>query len=69
MKCVTCDQEMVDEFRVNVPGTLVDVRLVKEEDEQDNILNKAIAIPKAAVCLSCGEVKYYIENIETFRES
>ncbi|HJF21352.1 hypothetical protein AXY37_08435 [Mammaliicoccus lentus] len=68
MICKSCNQEMVDELRINVPGTLVDVRLVKEE-ETDDVLKKAIAVPKAAVCLSCGEVKYYIEDIESFKES
>lgn len=67
MMCKSCNQEMVDELRINVPGTLVDVRLIKEET--DDILKKAIAVPKAAVCLSCGEVKYYIEAIEAFKES
>ncbi|EZX20714.1 MULTISPECIES: hypothetical protein [Mammaliicoccus] len=68
MKCASCNQEMVDDLRTNVPGTLVDVRLIKEEENED-ILNKAIAIPKAAVCLQCGEVKYYIEDIESFRNA
>nr|WP_263312761.1 hypothetical protein [Mammaliicoccus sp. Marseille-Q6498] len=70
MKCASCDEEMVDELRINVPGTLVDVRLIKEEENDiENILNKTIAVPKAAVCLSCGEVKYYIEDIDSFRQS
>ncbi|HCN60113.1 MULTISPECIES: hypothetical protein [Mammaliicoccus] len=68
MKCVSCNQEMINDLRINVPGTLVDVRLIKEEENED-ILKKAIAIPKAAVCLKCGEVKYYIEDIESFRNA
>lgn len=70
MKCISCNEEMLGDFRVNVPGTLVDVRLVKDEDTQEeNILHKSIAVPKAAVCLSCGEVKYYIEDIDEFKKS
>lgn len=41
MICKSCNQEMVDELRINVPGTLVDVRLVKEE-ETDDVLKKRL---------------------------
>ena len=56
MICKSCNQEMVDELRINVPGTLVDVRLVKEE-ETDDVLKKSIDLNKDDIWLSCCEVK------------
>lgn len=58
-KCLRCNSEMNEELEIKVDMQGYGISVTRK-----GILGKKIAKPQIAVCPKCGEISFYIDNIE-----
>lgn len=56
-KCIRCGSEMVSNLDINVDAQGYGIKITKS-----GVFGAAIQKPKVAVCPSCGEISFYIED-------
>ncbi|MEA4911659.1 MAG: nucleic acid-binding protein [Oscillospiraceae bacterium] len=57
-KCLRCGAPMLEGFDLKVAGAAYGVTLAAN----DRIFADRLGAPKVAVCPSCGEISFYVEN-------
>lgn len=58
-KCLRCNSEMNEELEIKVDMQGYGISVTRK-----GILGKKIAKPQIAVCPECGEISFYINNID-----
>lgn len=58
--CKRCECEMVEGFNIMVERGLYGIQIFKE----NGAFAKAVAKPKLAICPECGEISFYMDNVD-----
>jgi len=66
MKCIQCQNEMIQDCNVNVEYDLSGITITRKKGK--GLFNKVSAKTKAAVCSNCGYVAFYIDKYKEFSE-
>ena len=62
-KCVRCNTEMNEELEIKV-----DMQSYGISDSRKGIFGKKIEKPQSAGCPECGEISFFIKNINLLRK-
>lgn len=62
--CPQCKKEMTEGLAIKVEGAGYGIKIAKN----DNIFAKRMIKPKVAVCLECGELSLYVDDIEKIKD-
>ncbi len=63
-KCLRCQCEMLEDFDVKVQGAGYGVIL----SDSEKIFAARLGKPKVAVSPQCGEISFYIEDVNLLKE-
>ena len=58
-KCIRCGAEMNENYDIKIQRGGYGIEI----SSGTKLLSKRIGKPQVAICLSCGEISLYIENI------
>lgn len=64
-KCCYCKVELIEDCSINVQGGMYGINIIKK---RKGLFKKVSAIPKAAICPECGNIQFYIDEYEKFKE-
>ena len=62
--CHQCQTEMIEDCKVTVEGAMYGIKI---SQKRKGIFKRTSAIPRAAVCPSCGYVALYIDEYREFK--
>ena len=63
-KCIRCGSEMAENCSVKVEGAGYGIVMVTDDKR---LFANRIGKPRLAICPKCGEISFYIENVDLLK--
>ena len=63
-KCIRCGSEMTENCSVKVEGAGYGIVMVTDDRR---LFANRIGKPRVAICPECGEISFYIENVDQLK--
>lgn len=58
-KCLRCGANMKEGFELKIQASLTGISIA----HNNKLFSERIGSPKMAICPTCGEISYYIEDV------
>ena len=62
-KCPRCQELMKEGYGLNISSVFAGVASVRLADSDNAFMSNDVGKVKAAVCLNCGEISLYIDDV------